>query len=89
MQKLIIGVSLSEPHIDVDIGGKIFEKSQFYKIDKELRCGDLVLKQNFQLLDQPSRSYKAVPSIYRTSDPFPRFLLPMISHIDRPHGDPE
>ena len=32
---------------------KGFEKSQFYKISKELRCGDLVLKQTFQLLDQP------------------------------------
>ena len=41
---------------------KGFEKSQFYKINKELRCGDLVLKQNFQLLDQPSLSYKAVPT---------------------------
>ena len=43
---------------------KGFEKSQFYKINKELnfRCGDLVLKQNFQLsLDQSSLSYKAVP----------------------------
>ena len=29
---------------------KGFEKSQFYKINKELRCGDLVLKQNFRIL---------------------------------------
>ena len=42
---------------------KGFEKSQFYKINEELRCGDLVLKQNFQLsLDQSSLSYKAVPT---------------------------
>ena len=45
--------------------GKIFCKCKcfkFYNINKELRCGDLVLKQNFQLLDQPSLSYKAVPT---------------------------
>jgi len=42
---------------------KGFEKSQFYKINEELRCGDLVLKQNFQLsLDQSSLSYEAVPT---------------------------
>ena len=41
---------------------KGFEKSQFYKINKELRYGDLVLKQNFQLLDQLSLSYNAVPT---------------------------
>jgi len=40
---------------------KGFEKSRFYKIKTELRCSDLVLKQNFQLLDQPLLSYKAVP----------------------------
>ena len=34
---------------------KGFEKRQFYKINKELRCGDLVLKQAFQLLDQPTQ----------------------------------
>ena len=28
---------------------KGFEKSQFYKINEELRCGDLVFKQTFQL----------------------------------------
>ena len=28
---------------------KGFEKSQFYKINEEFRCGDLVLKQNFQI----------------------------------------
>ena len=40
---------------------KGFERSQFYEINEELRCGDLVLKQNFQLsLDQLSLSYKAV-----------------------------
>jgi len=40
---------------------KGFEKSQFYKFNKEFRRGDLVLKQNFQLsLDQSSLSYKAV-----------------------------
>ena len=44
---------------------KGFEKSQFYKINKELRCDDLVLKQNFQLLDQPSLSYKALPTQHR------------------------
>ena len=46
---------------------KSFEKSQFYKINKELRRGDLVLKQNFQLsLDQlllscTSSTYMAPP----------------------------
>ena len=38
-----------------------FKESQFYKINEELRRGDLILKQNFQLLDQSSLSYKAVP----------------------------
>ena len=36
-----------------------YEKSQFYhipyKINKEVQCGDLVLKQAFQLLDQPTQ----------------------------------
>ena len=42
---------------------KGFEKRQFYKINKEFRHGDLVLKQNFQLsIDQSSLSYKAVPT---------------------------
>ena len=36
---------------------KGFEKSQF---NEELRCGDLVLKQTFQLLDQPPLCYKMV-----------------------------
>ena len=38
---------------------KGFEKSQFYKINEELKCSDLVLKQTFQL-DRPSLCYKAV-----------------------------
>ena len=45
--------------------GKIFRKCkgfEFYKIYKELQCGDLVLKQTFQLLDQPPLCYKAVPT---------------------------
>jgi len=42
---------------------KGFEQSQFYKINEELRRGDLVLKQNFQLsLDQSLLSYKAEPT---------------------------
>ena len=41
---------------------KGFEKSQFYKINKELQCGDVVLKQSFQLLDQPLLCCKAVPT---------------------------
>ena len=36
--------------------------SQLYKTNKELRCGDFVLKQNFQLLDRPSLSYKVAPT---------------------------
>ena len=53
--------------IKLSVLGKIFrnckgiEKSQFYKINEELRCGDLVLKQTFQL-DQPPLCYKAVPT---------------------------
>ena len=30
--------------------------------NKELRCGDLVLKQTLQLLDEPPLCYKAVPT---------------------------
>ena len=45
---------------------KGFEKSQFYKISKELRCGDLVLKQTFQLLDQSS-TYTAPPICFLVS----------------------
>ena len=41
---------------------KGFEMSQLYKTNKELRCGDFVLKQNFQLLDHPSLSYKVAPT---------------------------
>ena len=37
---------------------KGFEKSQFYTINKELRCGDLDLKQTFQFLDQPPLCHK-------------------------------
>ena len=54
--------------VKLSVRGKIFrnfksiEKCQFYNINKELRCGDLVLKQTFQLLDQPPLCYKAVPT---------------------------
>ena len=41
---------------------KGFEMSQLYKTNKELRCGDFVLKQNFQLLDHPLLSYKVAPT---------------------------
>ena len=58
---------------------KGFEKSQFYRFIKELRCGDLVLKQTFQLLDQPPLCYKAVPtrhlqsvSLFSSSNDFTR-----------------
>ena len=37
---------------------KGLEKSQFYKLNKELQCADLVFKQTFQLLDQPPLCYK-------------------------------
>ena len=40
---------------------KCFEKSQFYKLNKKYRCGDLVLKQTFQLLDQPPLCCTAPP----------------------------
>ena len=41
---------------------KGFEMRQLYKTNKELRCGDFVLKQNVQLLDHPSLSYKVAPT---------------------------
>ena len=57
---------------------KGFEKS--HKIKKEIRCGALVLKQTFQLLDQLPLWYKAVPTQHLQS--VSSFLLPMTSHID-------
>ena len=55
--------------------------SQLYKTNKELRCGDFVLKQNFQLLDHPSLSYKVAPtqhlqsvSLFSSSNDFTRWL---------------
>ena len=42
---------------------KDFEMSQLYKTNKEFRCGDFVLKQNFQLLDHLSLSYKVAPAV--------------------------
>ena len=47
---------------------KGFKKSQFYiyKISNELWCGDLVLKQTFQLLDQ-SGTYTAPPICFLVS----------------------
>ena len=45
---------------------KGFEKSQFYKINKELRCGDLVLKQNTATLAT------ATDTELEESDPFAR-----------------
>ena len=60
---------------------KGFEMSQLYKINKELRCGDFVLKQNFQLLDHLSLSYKVAPtqhlqsvSLFSSSNGFTRWL---------------
>ena len=53
--------------IKLSVIGKIFgnckgfEKRQFYKNDEKLQCGDLVLKQTFQL-DQPALCFKAVPT---------------------------
>ena len=41
---------------------RALRKSQFYKFNKELWSGDLVLKQTFQLLDQPPLCYKVVPT---------------------------
>ena len=46
---------------------KGFEMSQLYKTYKELRCGDFVLKQNFQLFDHPSLSYKVTPTLHHQS----------------------
>lgn len=37
---------------------------QFYKINEKLRCGKLVLKQNFTLLDHLLLSYIAVSTVY-------------------------
>ena len=58
-----------------------FEVSQLYKTNKELRCGDFVLKQNFQLLDHPSLSYKVAltwhlqsVSLFSSSNGFTRWL---------------
>ena len=55
--------------------------SQLYKTNKELRCGDFVLKQNFQLLDHPSLSYTVAPtlhlqsvSLFSSSNDFTRWL---------------
>ena len=51
--------SLRVAFIKLTVIGKIFrewkgfEKNQFYKTSKELWCDDFVLKQTFQLLDQP------------------------------------
>ena len=61
---------------------KGFEKSQFYEINKELRCGDLVLKQTSSFLI--SRRFATKQYLHGTSNPFSCFLLPMISHDDRP-----
>ena len=44
-----------------------FEKSQFIRLTKNIRCGDLVLKQTFQLLDQPPLCYRAVPTSHLQS----------------------
>ena len=72
--------------IKLRVLGKIFrnckgiEKSQFYKINEELQCGDLVLKQTFQL-DQLPLCYKVVPTRHLQSV---SSFLPMISHDDRP-----
>jgi len=41
---------------------KDFEQSHFYKINKELRCSDLVLEQIIHLLDEPPLCYKALPT---------------------------
>ena len=46
---------------------KGFEMSQLYKTNKELRCGDFVLKQNFQLLDHPLLSYKVAATMHLQS----------------------
>ena len=50
--------------------------------NKELQCSDLVLKQTFQLLDQPPLCYKAVPTRHLQS--VSSFSSPMTSHVDRP-----
>ena len=60
--------------IKLSVIGKIFrnckgfEKSQFHKINEELRRGDLGLKQTFQL-DQPPLCFKAVPTRHLQSVP--------------------
>ena len=67
--------------IKLSVIGKIFgnckgfEKSQFHKINEELRRGDLGLKQTFQL-DQPPLCFKAVPTRHLQSIPS---FLPMSS----------
>ena len=60
---------------------KGFEMSQLYKTNKELRCGDFVLKQNLQLLYHSSLSYKVAPtqhlqsvSSFSSSNGFTRWL---------------
>ena len=42
---------------------KGFEKSQFYKISKELQCGDLVLKQTFHCGAMPRVSKQCIAAL--------------------------
>ena len=61
---------------------KGFEKSHFYKINKELQCSDLVLKHPSSFL--MSHCFAIKRYLHGTSNPFPCFLLPLTSHNDRP-----
>ena len=57
-------------------------------VNKELRYSDLVLKQTFQLLDEPPLCYKAVParrlqsvSLFSPSNDFTCWLPPCMPQI--------
>ena len=47
---------------------------EFYNINSELTCSDLISEQNFQHFEQPSFLTKHY--LHGTSNPFPCFLLP-------------
>ena len=81
MQSRAVFIKLSVIH-KIFCKCKDIEKSYFYKINKELWCSDLVLKQPSNFL--MSRYFATKRYLHGTSNPFPCFLLSMISHDDHP-----
>ena len=67
--------------IKLSVISKIFpkrmgsEKSQFYKINKELRCGDLVLKQTFRHLQSVPCFLLSIVSFYKQFKTFSQLLV--------------